>query len=112
MENGAEGVFLFSAVANHADVSSLEIYGSEGTLIYDMGSTVQGGKTGDDDLKELTIPANEVDEWTVEQDFVNAINGGPQGDTSFYEGVRYMEFTEAVARSMELGQTVQLPLVS
>ena len=112
MENGAEGVFLFSAVANHADVSSLEIYGSDGTLIYDMGSTILGGKTGDEDLKELTIPAHEVEEWTVEQDFVNAINGGPQGDTSFYEGVRYMEFTEAVARSVELGQTVQLPLVS
>ena len=48
----------------------------------------------------------------MEQDFINAIQGGPQGDTCFYEGVRYMELTEAVARSMELGQTVNLPLVS
>ena len=61
-------------------------------------------------MKELPIPADEVSEWTVEQDFIDAVNGGPQGDTSFYEGVRYMELTEAVARSVELGQTVRLPL--
>ena len=110
MENGAEGAFVFSALARFGSESSLEIYGSEGTLIYDMGTKVLGGKKGDESLKELPIPADEVSEWTVEQDFIDAVNGGPQGDTSFYEGVRYMELTEAVARSVELGQTVRLPL--
>jgi len=110
MKNGAEGAFLFTSMARFGDGSRLEIYGSEGTLIYNMGSKVMGGKAGDGKLSELTIPADEIAEWTVEQDFVNAINGGPQGDTSFYEGVRYMELTEAIARSMELGQTIQLPL--
>jgi len=112
MANGAEGVFVFSGLAGLAGESSLEIYGNEGTLTYDMGSTVRGGKTGDSELKDLPIPADEIAEWTVEADFVNAINGGDQGDTSFYEGVRYMELTEAVARSVELGQTIRLPLVS
>lgn len=112
MESGAEGVFAFSGLARFGGESRLEIYGSEGTLVYDMGSTVLGGKAGDDGLEELPIPADEVAEWTVEKDFVDAINGGVQGDTSFYEGVRYMELTEAVARSVELGQTIQLPLVS
>jgi predicted dehydrogenase len=111
MQNGAEGAFLFTNKAGFADDDVLEIYGSEGTLIYDLGSTVRGAKTGDDALKDMPIPTDETDEWTVESDFVSAINGGPQGDTSFYEGVRYMELTEAVARSMELGQTVNLPLV-
>jgi len=110
MQNGAEGAFLFSHMARFGDHDALEIYGSEGTLVYDLGSKVMGGKAGDDTLSELPIPEDEVAEWTVESDFVNAINGGPQGDTSFYEGVRYMELTEAVARSMELGQTVNLPL--
>lgn len=112
MQNGAEGAFLFTNKAGFGDDDVLEIYGSEGTLIYDLGSKVMGAKAGDDALKEMPIPADEVAEWTVEADFVNAINGGPQGDTSFYEGVRYMELTEAVARSVELGQTINLPLVS
>lgn len=112
MQNGAEGAFLFSSKAEFGGESSLEIYGSEGTIIYDLGSTVMGGKVGDDGLKQLEIPAGEIAEWSVESDFVNAINGDPQGDTSFYEGVRYMELTEAVARSMELSQTINLPLVS
>jgi hypothetical protein len=30
--------------------------------------------------------------------------------TTFEDGVRYMEFTEAVTRSLQTGQTVQLPL--
>ena len=112
MRNGAEGAFLFSNMARFADQNSLEIYGSEGTLIYDFGSTVRGAEAGDSELKEMPIPDDEVSDWTVEADFISAINGGPQGDTSFYEGVRYMELTEAVARSMELGQTINLPLVS
>ena len=62
-------------------------------------------------MKELPIPEDEVAEWTVEEDFIGAIQGGPQGDTSFYEGVKYMEFTEAVSRSVEQGRTVHLPLV-
>jgi hypothetical protein len=32
--------------------------------------------------------------------------------TTFEDGVRYMEFTEAVFRSRQTGQAVSLPLVS
>lgn len=112
MENGAEAACTFTAKAPFGGGSSMEIYGSAGTLTYDMGSTVRGAKVGDEALTEIPIPADEVAEWTVEKDFVDAINGGPQGDTSFYEGVRYMELTEAIARSMEAGQTVHLPLTT
>jgi len=111
MENGARAAFLFSGVAQFGGQSVVEAYGREGTLVYDMGSKILGAKTGDDGLKEIPIPEDEVAEWTVEADFVNAVKGGPQGDTSFYEGVRYMEFTEAVHRSVERGGTVRLPLV-
>ena len=112
MENGAQAAFLFSSVARHGFDSQVEMYGSEGTLVYKLDSdTVLGAKAGDADLAELTIPSDEVRTWTVEQDFVDAINGGPQGDTSFEAGVRYMEFTEAVFRSVERGETVRMPLV-
>ncbi|MBT3603635.1 MAG: Gfo/Idh/MocA family oxidoreductase [Candidatus Latescibacteria bacterium] len=112
MENGATAAFLFSAVARFGMDSQVEAYGSEGTLVYKLGSnTILGGKVGDDGLKEIPIPEDEAREWTVEKDFVDAIQGGSQGDTSFYDGLKYMEFTEAVARSVERGAVVNLPVV-
>ena len=112
MENGATAAFLFSGVTRFGMDPQVEAYGSDGTLVYKLGSdTILGGKAGDDGLKEIPIPEDEAREWTVEQDFVDAIKGGPQGDTSFYNGVKYMEFTEAVFRSVERGETVNLPLV-
>ena len=81
-------------------------------MIYKLDSDeILGAKDGDSGLAELQIPADEVREWTVEADFVNTINGRPQGDTSFEAGVNYMEFTEAVFRSVERNATVNLPLV-
>ena len=111
MENGARAAFLFSGVSQFGGPSVVEAHGSEGTLTYDMGSHVLGAKTGDKRLREIPIPEGEMAEWTVEADFIHAIKGGPQGDTSFYEGMKYMEFTEAVHRSAEHGGTVRLPLV-
>jgi predicted dehydrogenase len=41
----------------------------------------------------------------VEAEFINAIRGlEPVTHTTFAEGVKYMEFTEAVARSMAEGR--------
>ena len=112
MENGAQAAFLFSSAARFGSDSQVELYGSEGTLVYKLDDdTVLGARDGDKTLKELSIPADEVRTWTVEQDFVDAINGGEQGDTSFEAGLGYMEFTEAVFRSVERGQVVHLPLV-
>ena len=49
--------------------------------------------------------------WRVEEEFVGAIRGHNKVNTTdFYAGVRYMEFTEAVTRSMQSGQAVKLPL--
>lgn len=111
MQNGATAAFLFSAVARFGIDAQVEAYGSEGTLIYKLGSdTILGGKAGDAGLKEISIPDDEAREWTVEKDFVDAINGGSQGDTSFYDGLKYMEFTDAVFRSVERGATVNLPI--
>ncbi len=56
----------------------LEIYGSEGTLNYDLGSAIRGGKVGDDNLTKLAIPADRIAEWTVKRNFVNVINRSPR----------------------------------
>jgi predicted dehydrogenase len=47
----------------------------------------------------------------VEREFIGAIRGEePVRRTTFEDGVRYMEFTEAVARSLSEQTTVSLPL--
>ena len=49
----------------------------------------------------------------VEEEFVAAIRGeGSVRRTTFEQGVRYMEFTEAVTRSIQSGCTVKLPLLT
>ena len=112
MENGAQAAFLFSSVARFGVDPQVELYGSRGTLIYELNSdTILGGKAGEGALSEIPIPDDEAREWTVEQDFVSAIQGGPPGDTTFEAGVNYMAFTEAVFRSVERGGVVHLPLV-
>ena len=48
--------------------------------------------------------------WRVEEEFVNAIRGREKiARTGFEDGVRYMEFTDAVTRSAATGQTVDVP---
>jgi predicted dehydrogenase len=112
MENGAQAAFLFSGVARFGSDPRIEAYGSEGTLIYQLNNTILGARKGDDELKEIPIADAEVKEWTVEQDFVDAIvKGTGEAETTFYQGVKYMEFTEAVFRSVETASTVNLPLV-
>jgi hypothetical protein len=60
---------------------------------------------------DLSILAVESRAWTVEADFIAAIRDGTSIElTTFETGVAYMEFTEAVARSAELGEIIELPL--
>jgi predicted dehydrogenase len=57
------------------------------------------------------IPPEEHGRWRVEEEFINAIRGREKVTrTRFEDGVRYMEFTEAVIRSAQSGQAVNLPL--
>lgn len=111
MENGATAAFLFSGIARLSVHPLIEAYGSKGTLIYNLATdTITGGQNGDGALTEIPIPDNEAKAWTVEQDFIDAIQTGKPADTTFSAGVKYMEFTEAVFRSVETGGTVNLPL--
>jgi predicted dehydrogenase len=110
-ENGATGSLDFSNVAAHGPASRVELYGSEGTLVYNFDEdTLRGGAPDDDGLSEIPIPEEDAREWTVEADFVDAIRNGGSPRTTFREGVKYMEFSEAVCRSAETGGRVDLPL--
>ena len=96
------------------------LFGSEGTLKinYDIfrNDDVQlnrlwGGRKGDEALSEIKVPQADRGTWRVEEEFIGAIRGqGPVTHTTFEDGVRYMELTEAVTLSAQSGRTVHLPL--
>jgi predicted dehydrogenase len=101
-----------STVTGLAPANGVWMFGSEGTLHLDATSmTLYGGRRGDSELKEIAIPAEKQGAWRVEEEFINAIRGiEPVTHTNFYDGVKYMEFTEAVTRSFQTGKKVRLPL--
>ncbi|MGH8057329.1 MAG: Gfo/Idh/MocA family protein, partial [Candidatus Entotheonellia bacterium] len=71
------------------------------------------GQRGDKELREIPIPSEKAGKWRVEEEFVGAIRGQePLRLTTFADGVKYMEFTEAVHRSATSGQVVSLPLAN
>ena len=101
-----------SAVAGLMPGPEVWLFGSEGTLRFEQnGSRLSGARRGDTELKEIPIPADKRYGWRVEEEFIGAIRGEePVRRTTFADGVRYMDFTEAVAISAREGRTVYLPL--
>lgn len=101
-----------STVTGLAPADGVWIFGSEGTVHVDSASmTVQGGRRGESELSEIDIPAEKQGDWRVEEEFINAIRGlEPVTHTNFFDGVRYMEFTDAVTLSIQTGERITLPL--
>ncbi|MGE0607223.1 MAG: Gfo/Idh/MocA family protein [Pirellulales bacterium] len=115
LANGARGLYHVSGVARLGPETQIHLYGSQGTIKYDMypNDRLWAGQRGESELKEISVPAEQALDWRVESEFVGAIRGQePIEFTSFSAGLRYMEFTEAVARSSAANAPVELPLVS
>ncbi|MFO7167273.1 MAG: Gfo/Idh/MocA family oxidoreductase [Chloroflexota bacterium] len=107
---GAQLHMQISRVTGLAGPDEARLYGSEGTLRF-SGGKLYGGRRGDQELREIAIPPEEAGGWRVEEEFVNAVRGRePITRTTFDDGVKYMEFTEAVARSIATGQSVAVPV--
>ena len=101
----------FSTATGLSTGNEVWLYGSEGTIRIDHGFNVYGGKRGDASLSEIENPLNMQGSWRVEEEFANAIRGTETiTHTPFDVGVHYMEWTEAVTRSAQTGQSVSLPL--
>jgi len=111
MANGAQAHLQISAVTGLGPTIELTLYGTEGTLRFD-GQDLYGARRGAESLEQIQVTERLEDPWRVERDFVAAIRGEQAAPaTTFVDGVRYMEFTEAVARSAADGTTITLPLV-
>jgi len=113
LPNGAQGVYHLSSGVHFGPSMQAHLYGSEGTIKYLVAPEDQlfAARAGDSELQEVEIPEPLQLGWRVEEEFVNAIRGiEPIVFNTFDVGVRYMEFTEAVARSAATGLAVELPL--
>ncbi len=115
MACGAQLHLQCSTITGLVGATEAYLYGDQGTLHVDAtdaaNNKLYGGRREDSALQEIEIPAAEQGSWRVEEEFVNAIRGKEEiTRTSFEDGVKYMEFTEAVNRSMAQGRTISLPL--
>ena len=107
----ARGIYHLSGAVQHGPGMQIHLYGSEGTIKYgfDRDDHVSLGREDESSLRELVIPAGKAGGWRVEEEFVGAIRGTePVQFTDFATGVRYMEFTEAVASSAASGSAVEV----
>ena len=110
MECGAQLHVQVSNVSGLAGTDEVFLFGSEGTLRI-ADDTLYGGQKDDSELSEIALSPDEIGAWRVEEEFVGAIRGQELiTHTNFEDGVKYMEFTEAVNISMETGTAVGLPL--
>ena len=112
MASGPVAHIRISMVTGLPPQDEVWLFGTEGTLMLDSASTtLYGGRRGDDELSKIDIPLEKQGGWRVEEEFISAIRGTEKvTNTNFEDGVRYMEFTEAVARSAQSGKMVRLPL--
>ena len=110
LESGATMSYHLSSQASFGPGSWVEIYGTSGALVYKLfAEEVMGASAGDESLAPLEIPADEERAQTTDAEFIAAIRGGPPVSPDFEEGLRYMEFCEAVAQSAMSGQRVAMP---
>ena len=116
IDGGARGMYHFSGIGLFGPGKQIHLYGSRGTMKYMMNGPEEQllcGRAGDEALRVIDIPADRRGAWRVEAEFVAAIRGEERVRLNdFATGVRYMEFTEAVARSAALNLPVDLPLKS
>jgi predicted dehydrogenase len=117
LEGGARAVYQFSGVTPFGGGMAVRLLGSAGLLHYDLEADMLYGLSrvdaagGVKEPREVAVPPERRGGWRVEADWVESIRtGAPVRRTDFAAGVAYMEFTEAVARSAEAGEAVELPL--
>ena len=114
LPNGARGIYHFSGVDLHGLGKQIHLYGTSGTIkvLFGQQESLYVGRVGQERPMEPVIPPERVGDWRVEAEFIGAIRGSETvRRTTFADGVQYMEFSEAVARSAATSLPVDLPLV-
>lgn len=111
MVSGAIAQYSLSGIAHAGGGDRIEVYGSAGTLVYDIDNDrLLGAGLDEGTLKEITLPDDESKGWEVEMDFIRVVRGQMDPSPSFDDGVAYMDVVEATARSCHSGMRIELPL--
>ncbi len=112
MESGATAAFAFSGVVGAPSGNVIEGYGLRGSLRYLVDKDRLLLASAPDWVEEEVriAPADEGG-WRVEQEFIQAIREGRGGNPSWEEGLRYMQFVEAVEESARTGRSVAVSSV-
>ena len=110
MANGARASYLLSSLTHSPTTSNgISLYGSAATLHWTQADDRMTLASLGEKPRHLAPDPDSVGSWNVEADFVTSIREGlPVELTSFEDGVRYMEFTEAVWQSWSKGHVVAL----
>ena len=103
-ESGAVAMSCHSWATRFAD-TRIELYGSEGTVVYHLrGDVLEGARVGDAGLQRLTIPPEHDGTWRIEEEFVALVRGEvAEPSFTFADGVRNMAYLEAAYRSATEG---------
>ena len=115
LAQGGQMRFGLSTVVGHAPTEvDICIFGTEGTLRLVQTKaepmTLYTGTRGETGLSAVEIDPAAQGGWRVEEEFVQAIRGlEPVTHTDLTTAVKYMEWTDAVARSARAGERVTLP---
>jgi predicted dehydrogenase len=96
--------------AVHFAVSRIELYGSEGTLVYfQRGDVVLGARAGEEQLMPMEIPPEYDQPWHVEEEFVRLVRGEiDRPSFTFEDGVKNMQYLEAAYYAAMEGRRVDL----
>jgi hypothetical protein len=102
-------------VAHAPDMADVHIFGTDGTIRLQQpvgdALALSTGKRGEAALEPVEIDPAKRGGWRVEEEFINAIRGKERvTHTDFFTGVKYMEWTTAVSRSVREGLAMMLPL--
>ena len=119
LQGGGTASFHLSCRVGHGPGNKIEIYGTRGELEYRMLSEKPGGMVteeeifgrteGETDISPIEIPLAEMRDRTMDVEFIKAIRHGTPVEPDFAEGIRYMEFSEAVAQSLYEGRKISMP---
>ena len=111
LENGATLSCHFSTHAAFGPGNTIEIFGNRGVLAYTLfGDELRGATEGDAAVAPIEIPPDEVRLQTTDAEFITAILTGSAVSPTFEDGLRYMEFCEAVAVSAATGRAIDMRL--
>jgi predicted dehydrogenase len=96
--------------------TAIRVFGTEGVLSWEGGQVggdrLSIGKIGGE-LQTVEPAPGTITDWHVEEDFIDSIREGkPVTLVNFEDGLKYMEFTDAVWHSWNEGRAIDIRPVS